>query len=105
MSQARSVSAVFAVETHSITVTTPSDGTITGLGIACPGDCTESYAYGTSVTAGSMARGSVTDLAPTILYYLGIPVGRDMDGYPRTDLFQRSFTLGVPTTYIATHER
>ena len=62
MSQARSVSAVFAVETHSITVTTPSDGTITGLGIACPGDCTESYAYGTSVTlTATPADGYVID--------------------------------------------
>ena len=62
-------------------------------------------AYGTNVTHGEFPRGAIVDLAPTVLYYMGVPVGRDMDGYPRTDLFQRSFTLGVPTTYIATHER
>ena len=45
------------------------------------------------------------DVAPTVLYYLGVPIGRDMDGYARTDIFERPFTLGKPTTFIATHER
>ena len=50
MSQARTVGAVFTIQTKTLTVTSPSDGTITGLGINCPGDCTETYDYGTSVT-------------------------------------------------------
>ena len=32
------------------------------------------------------------DVVPTLLYFLGLPIGRDMDGYARTDLFQRTFT-------------
>ena len=62
-------------------------------------------AYGANVTPGQLPRGSIVDLAPTVLYYLGLHVGRDMDGYVRTDLFTRSFTLEHPITYISTHER
>ena len=47
-------------------------------------------AYGASVARGrQQARASVVDVVPTILYFLGLPLGRDMDGYARTDLFQR----------------
>jgi hypothetical protein len=62
-------------------------------------------AYGTSVASGTYPRGSIVDLAPTVLYFMGIPIGRDMDGYARTDLFQRNFTIGKPVSFIATHER
>lgn len=62
-------------------------------------------AYGTNVAPGEYRRGSIVDLAPTVLYYLGLPVGRDMDGFARTDLFRGAYTRDHPVTYIATHER
>jgi hypothetical protein len=63
-------------------------------------------AYGASVTRGRLvARGSVVDLVPTMLYFLGLPIGRDMDGYARTDLFQRTYTDGQPITFIPTYDR
>jgi predicted AlkP superfamily phosphohydrolase/phosphomutase len=62
-------------------------------------------AYGAHVTAGKLQRGSIVDVAPTVLYFLGLPVGRDMDGFARTDLFQRAFTADRPITFIATHDR
>jgi hypothetical protein len=62
-------------------------------------------AYGSMVTPGSLPRASVLDLVPTILYFLGLPVGRDMDGTARTDLFQRSFTAERPIAYIPTYDR
>ena len=63
-------------------------------------------AYGANVQPNpSLPRGAIVDLAPTVLYYLGVPVGRDMDGFPRIDLFRRSYTIEHPVTYIATHER
>jgi predicted AlkP superfamily phosphohydrolase/phosphomutase len=63
-------------------------------------------AYGASVARGRQAaRASVVDVAPTILYFLGLPLGRDMDGYARTDLFQRSFTDERPITFIPTYDR
>ena len=51
------------------------------------------------------ARASVVDLAPTILYYLGLPVGRDMDGFARTDWFKPAFTSDKPVTYIPSYGR
>jgi len=63
-------------------------------------------AYGASVSRGRQsARASVVDVAPTILYFLGLPIGRDMDGYARTDLFQKSFTDERPITFIPTYDR
>ena len=43
-------------------------------------------------------------MTPTILYFLGLPIGRDMDGYARTDLFQRAFTDERPITFIPTYD-
>ena len=63
-------------------------------------------AYGASVARGrEQTPASVVDVTPTILYFLGLPIGRDMDGYARTDLFQRSFTEPRPITFIPTHDR
>ncbi len=62
-------------------------------------------AFGANVAPGQYPRGAIVDLAPTVLYYMGVPIGRDMDGYARTDIFQRPFTLGKPTTFIASHEK
>ncbi|MCX6550152.1 MAG: alkaline phosphatase family protein [Acidobacteria bacterium] len=62
-------------------------------------------AYGADVQPGRLPRGSVVDLAPTILYFFGLPVARDMDGFARTDIFTQSFTQGRPITYIPTYER
>jgi hypothetical protein len=62
-------------------------------------------AYGTAVEPGRHQRGSIVDLAPTVLYYLGLPVGRDMDGYARSDLFKRAFTAERPIAFIPTHNR
>jgi hypothetical protein len=61
-------------------------------------------AYGTNVAHGTFARGAIVDVAPTVLYYLGLPVGADMDGFARTDLLQRSYTLAHPVTFVATDE-
>lgn len=62
-------------------------------------------AYGANVATGTFPRGSIVDLAPTVLYYMGVPVARDMDGFARTDLFLRSFTADQPVKYVASHER
>ena len=61
-------------------------------------------AYGTNVATGQLPRGSVVDLAPTVLYYMGVDVGRDMDGFPRTDLFAATYLVDHPVRYVASHE-
>ncbi|OFW41718.1 MAG: hypothetical protein A3J29_11405 [Acidobacteria bacterium RIFCSPLOWO2_12_FULL_67_14b] len=62
-------------------------------------------AYGPPVATGRPPRASVVDLAPTLLYFLGLPVGRDMDGFARTDIFKPSFTSDKPVTYIPSYGR
>jgi hypothetical protein len=63
-------------------------------------------AYGGPVARGRQeARASVVDVVPTILYFLGLPIGRDMDGYARADLFQRPFSEERPITFIPTYDR
>ena len=37
--------------------------------------------------------------------FLGLPIGRDMDGNARPDLFQAAFTADRPITFIPTYER
>ncbi|MBI4476803.1 MAG: alkaline phosphatase family protein [Acidobacteria bacterium] len=62
-------------------------------------------AFGAGIAAGRRPRASVVDVAPSILYFLGLPVGRDMDGYARTDLFTRAFTADRPIAFIPTYDR
>jgi predicted AlkP superfamily phosphohydrolase/phosphomutase len=62
-------------------------------------------AYGTNVVRAQLPRGSIVDLAPTVLYYFGVPAGRDMDGYARTDLFTATYSVEHPVKYVASHER
>ena len=63
-------------------------------------------AYGAPIAkARLLRRASVVDVTPTILYFLGLPVGRDMDGYVRTDLFQPAFFAERPIAFIPTYDR
>jgi hypothetical protein len=52
MSAARAVGAIFTIQRYTLTVTPPTNGTITGTGIACGtggADCSEIFNYGTAV--------------------------------------------------------
>jgi hypothetical protein len=62
-------------------------------------------AWGHAVAPGRKQRASVSDVTPTILYFLGMPVARDMDGYARTDIFRREFTEARPIATIPTYEQ
>jgi len=62
-------------------------------------------AYGAQVQPGRPPRGSVLDLAPTVLYFFGLPAGRDMEGFARTELFRGAFTAERPVTYIPSYGR
>jgi hypothetical protein len=62
-------------------------------------------AYGSAVQSGHGVRGAIVDVAPTVLYFLGLPIGRDMDGYARTDIFTRVFTAERPVAYIPSYNR
>lgn len=62
-------------------------------------------AYGSHVLRADLPRGAIVDLAPTVLAYLGLPVARDMDGFSRTDIFDRAYRRDHPVTYIGSHEK
>jgi Type I phosphodiesterase / nucleotide pyrophosphatase len=62
-------------------------------------------AYGRQVGKGNFLRASVVDIAPTVLYYFGLPIARDLDGFARTDIFTRSFTEQRPITFIPFYDR
>jgi hypothetical protein len=36
---------------------------------------------------------------------MGVPVGRDMDGFARTDLFLSTYAMEHPVKYVASHEK
>jgi hypothetical protein len=60
-------------------------------------------AYGSPVAPARQSRGAVIDVAPTLLYFLGLPVARDMDGFVRTDLFTRAFNEQRTITFIPSY--
>ena len=53
--------------------------------------------------AARQSRGAVVDLATTLLYFLGLPVARDMDGFARPDLFTQAFNAQRTITFIPTY--
>ena len=61
-------------------------------------------AFGTPVAPGRLLRGAVVDIAPTLLYFLGLPVARDMDGFPRAEMFTATFNAPRTLTFIPTYD-
>ena len=62
------------------------------------------FAYGSMVAPGRVRRGALVDVVPTVLYFFGLPVARDMDGEPRTDVFADDFNAQRTITLIPTYE-
>jgi hypothetical protein len=63
------------------------------------------FFYGRGVRRGQrVGRMHIVDLAPTLLYYLGLPVGRDMDGLTATSLFTEEFIGENPIIYISSYD-
>ena len=58
-------------------------------------------AYGSAVQHGRPQRGSIVDVTPTLLYFFGLPVALDMDGFARSDLFTREFTTERPDYFYS----
>ncbi len=62
-------------------------------------------AFGRQVAKGDFPRASVVDVVPTVLYYFGLPIARDLDGFARTDIFTPEFTDRRPITFIPVYDR
>ncbi len=67
--------------------------------------------HGIFVAAGPHVRrgvevsgASVLDVTPTLLHYLGLAVGKDMDGKVLEDAFEPEFTRRHPIRYVSTYD-
>ena len=60
-------------------------------------------AYGAAVQPGRPQRGSIVDVTPTLLYFFGLPVARDMDGFARADVFTPEFSAERPVSFIPSY--
>lgn len=63
------------------------------------------FVYGRGVAKGRSADGiRLADIAPTVLYFAGLPVAKDMDGFARTTIFTREFKEENPLITITSYE-
>jgi hypothetical protein len=62
-------------------------------------------AVGDGIRPGAtLHAGSVLDLAPTMLYLMGLPVARDMEGRVLAEILQDDFMRSNPVTFIPSYE-
>ena len=62
-------------------------------------------AFGSGIRAGSTLRdASILDLAPTVLYLMGLPVAREMEGRVLTEMLEEDFARAHPVTFIPSYE-
>ncbi len=52
----------------------------------------------------SIQDARLIDIAPTLLHYLGLPIGKDMDGIVVSSIFREEFKLENPVLYISSYE-
>ncbi len=63
------------------------------------------FVHGPGIERGGNIEGaSVLDIAPTVLALSGLPVARDMDGRPLTEVMNGSFRERQPVVYIDSYE-
>jgi hypothetical protein len=60
---------------------------------------------GDGIRAGMRREGRGADVAPTVLYLLGIPVSRELPGRPQVELVDDAFRARVPVRHVATYGR
>jgi predicted AlkP superfamily phosphohydrolase/phosphomutase len=62
-------------------------------------------AVGDGIRPGAVLRdASVLDVAPTILYLMGLPVARDMEGRVLSEILDEDFARSHPVTFIPSYE-
>ena len=63
------------------------------------------FFYGNGIGKRNTVEGmKIVDIAPTLLYYLGLPVGKDMDGIVQSPVFVGDFTAENPIFSISSYE-
>jgi len=63
------------------------------------------FFYGQNILRGqSLEKIRLVDIAPTLLYLLGLPVARDMDGLVCSPVFRPEFSQENPVFYISSYD-
>lgn len=63
------------------------------------------FFFGKEVNKGwNIEEVNIIDITPTLLYYLGLPVAKDMDGIVLSSIFPKSFTSENPVLYINSYQ-
>jgi len=63
------------------------------------------FFFGKNIVRGrNIDRIHLIDIAPTLLNYLGLPVGKDMDGIVVSSVFSEDFKMENPVLYISSYE-
>lgn len=63
------------------------------------------FFYGKEIVRGKNLEGmKLIDITPTLLHYLGLPVGKDMDGIVNSSIFVEEFKVENPILYISSYE-
>lgn len=63
------------------------------------------FFYGKEIERGKNIQGmNLIDISPTLLNYLGLPVGKDMDGIVNSSIFVEEFKTENPVLYISSYE-
>jgi hypothetical protein len=61
--------------------------------------------FGEGVRKGALVRDSrLVDMAPTLLYAVGAPLARDLDGRILTSAFEERFLARNPVTFLPSYE-
>jgi hypothetical protein len=84
-------------------------GTLSGTQVAAASHASAPpgllLAVGEGIRPGALlGRASVLDVAPTLLYLLGLPVPRDMQGRVLTEMLDPDFASEHPVTFIPSYE-
>jgi len=63
------------------------------------------FFYGKGISPGKNIEDmKIIDMTPTFLHYLGLPLGKDMDGIANSSIFKSSFNMDNPVLYISSYE-
>jgi len=63
------------------------------------------FFYGKDISPGKNIEDmKIIDMTPTFLHYLGLPLGKDMDGIVNSSIFKSSFNIENPVLYISSYE-
>ena len=62
-------------------------------------------ALGDGIRAGAvLQQASVLDVAPTILYLMGLPIARDMEGRVLTEMLEEDFTRAHHLSFLPSYD-